>query len=151
MIWSGRMIRIRLGNLTRNWLKNCSESSHSEDTDSFLSSVRVWLTPPFNRCHREGPTSLFELRNTIQVVPFILSPQDNGTAESANQTLHGLQPRAAYGTMLSTVILVKRNREVFFVERDVWGHGPDDMPVRSTDRSTDRVFRFKLAVVPASS
>jgi hypothetical protein len=53
--------------------------------------------------------------------------------------------------MLSTVILVKRNGEVLFIERDIWGHGPDDIPVRSTDRSTDRVFRFKLAVIPNPS
>jgi len=53
--------------------------------------------------------------------------------------------------MLSTVILVKRNGEVFFVERDIWGHGSEGVPVRSTDRSTDRVFRFKLAIVPPSS
>jgi len=53
--------------------------------------------------------------------------------------------------MLSTVILVKRDGEILFVERDIWGHGPDGLPVRSTDRSTDRVFRFKLAIVPPSS
>jgi len=52
--------------------------------------------------------------------------------------------------MLSTVILIKRSGEVLFIERDIWGHGPDDIPVRSTDRSTDRVFRLKLAVVPTS-
>jgi hypothetical protein len=50
--------------------------------------------------------------------------------------------------MISTVILIKRNGEVLFVERDIWGPGPDDIPVRSTDRSTDRVFRFKLAISP---
>jgi len=134
----------------RNWLKNCSESSHSEDPNPFLLSVRVWLTPPSNSCHHEGPTSLFELRNTIQVVPLVLSPQDDGTSKSTNQTLHNLQPGTVYGTMLSTVILVKRNGEVLFVERDIWGHSPDDIPVRSTDRSTDRVFRFKLAAIPTS-
>lgn len=55
-----------------------------------------------------------------------------------------------YGTMLSTVILIKRNGEVLFIERDVWGRDPDGMPMRSTDHSTDRLFRFNLAVIPPS-
>jgi uncharacterized protein with NRDE domain len=99
-------------------------------------------------CPHEGPSCQFELRNTIQVVPLPFSSQDTGSPDSAHQTSRSLR---AYGTMLSTVILVKRDGEVLFVERDIWGHGPDDTPVRSTDRSTDRVFRFKLAVVPPSS
>ncbi|KAF9644070.1 DUF833-domain-containing protein [Thelephora ganbajun] len=102
-------------------------------------------------CHHESPNIRYELRNTIQVVPFALSPQDTGNAESTKQALHDSCPRAAYGTMLSTVILVKRNGEALFVERNIWGHGPDDIPAKSTDRSTDRVFRFKLAIIPPSS
>ena len=67
------------------------------------------------------------------------------------QASHSSWPRDAYGTMLSTVILVKRNGEVLFVERDIWGHGPDGIPVRSADRSADRIFRFELGTVPPSS
>ena len=141
-ISNGRMVpKIHFGNLTRNWPKNYSESSRSESNkNSHLSSVPMIYPLPFNSCHREDPTSLYELRNTIQVVPFDILPQGVGS-----------WPRDAYGTMLSTVILVKRNGEVLFVERDIWGHGPDDIPVKSSDRSTDRVFRFKIAVIPPAS
>jgi hypothetical protein len=34
------------------------------------------------------------------------------------------------------------------VEGDVWGPGPDDKLARSTDCSTNRVFRSKLAMPP---
>lgn len=82
-------------------------------------------------------------------MPFALSPEDPGTAEGPQQ-LDTSRFKDLYGTMLSTAILVKRNGEVLFIERDIWGYGPDGAPVRLTDGSTDRVFRFNLAVVPPS-
>ena len=102
----------------------------------------------FNSCHHKAPTRRYELRNTIQVTPFALAWEDTGSFECAQKTLPSSWPRDAYGTMVSTVILIKRNGEVLFVERDVWGRGPDGTPIKSTDHSTDRVFRFKLAIVP---
>ena len=48
--------------------------------------------------------------------------------------------------MLSTVVLVKRNGEALFIERDIWGLDRDGVPVRSTDCSKDRVFRFSLEI-----
>ena len=42
--------------------------------------------------------------------------------------------------MILTAILIKRNGEVLYIERDIWARGP-------IDPSTDRVFRFKLAIV----
>ena len=104
---------------------------------------------PSNRCHCEDPSSRFELRNTIHVTPFALSPKDTGIPKSAQQPWDSSWPRDAYGTMLSTVILIKWNGEVLFTERDIWGYGPDGTPVRTADHSTDRVFRFRLAIVPS--
>ena len=80
-----------------------------------------------------------------------MSPKDLGVAEEAGRISDGSLPGVVYGTMLSTVILIKRNGEVLFIERDIWTHGPGGAPVRPTDHSTDRVFRFKLAIVPPAA
>lgn len=111
----------------------------------------VYTFSPLNRRHREGPCSRLELQYTIQVIPFAVFPGSTGSLDSTHQTSDASQPPITYGTRLSTVILVKRNGEVFFVERDIWGPGPDGAPVRSIDRSTDRVFKFNLPIVPPSS
>ncbi|KAG1727163.1 NRDE protein-domain-containing protein [Suillus paluster] len=71
------------------------------------------------------PRARSELRNTIQVGPIQLQ-----------------EAQEFYGTRLSTVILVKRNGEVLFIERDIWKF-VDSKPVLS-DPSSQRQFRFKL-------
>jgi uncharacterized protein with NRDE domain len=52
-----------------------------------------------------------------------------------------------YGTRLSTVLLVRNNGEVLFIERDIWklGDGGDVVPVKS-DPPTERKFTFKLDI-----
>ena len=52
-----------------------------------------------------------------------------------------------YGTMLSTVVLIKRDGEVIFVERDIWGLDSTGEPTRLSDNSKDRVFRFNIQPV----
>jgi uncharacterized protein with NRDE domain len=76
----------------------------------------------------QPPSARSELRNTIQVEPFIIQGS-----------------REFYGTRLSTVILVKRTGEVLFIERDRWKL-VDAKPVLS-DYSSQREFRFGLEPV----
>ncbi|KAJ8581649.1 DUF833-domain-containing protein [Rhizopogon salebrosus TDB-379] len=79
----------------------------------------TWVQSP------QMPSTRSELRNTIQVEPL---------------NIQGSQD--FYGTRLSTVILVKKNGEVLFIERDRWKL-VDGKPVLS-DISSQREFRFKL-------
>ncbi|KAF9222981.1 DUF833-domain-containing protein [Gyrodon lividus] len=71
------------------------------------------------------PRDRSELRNTIQVEPVTIVGDD------------------LYATRLSTVVLVKRNGEVVFVERDRWKLTEEGRPILA-DPSSQRVFRFKL-------
>ena len=58
-----------------------------------------------------------------------------------------LQSVAPYGTRLSTVLLVRNNGQVLFIERDIWklvgDHG--GVPVKS-DPPTERKYIFKLDI-----
>jgi len=83
-----------------------------------LFELLTWKSP-------QMPSIRSELKNSIQVEPLILP---------------GLQD--FYGTRLSTVIMVKRNGEVLFIERDRWKL-VDGKPVLS-DISSQREFRFEL-------
>ncbi|EIW74653.1 DUF833-domain-containing protein [Coniophora puteana RWD-64-598 SS2] len=73
------------------------------------------------------PTCRAELRNTIQVDPLTIS-------ESATHT--------PYGTRLATVILVRRDGRVLFLEKDRWQTGEDGAPRLAT--SSPRRHEFKL-------
>jgi len=83
-----------------------------------LFELLTWKSP-------QMPSTRSELRNTIQAEPL---------------NIQGSQD--FYGTRLSTVILVKRNGDVLFIERDRWKL-VDGKPVLS-DLSSQREFRFKL-------
>uniref|UniRef100_A0A8H7XQL1 NRDE family protein n=1 Tax=Psilocybe cubensis TaxID=181762 RepID=A0A8H7XQL1_PSICU len=74
-----------------------------------------------------------ELRNTIQVLPIPLMLEGSSN----------LTPRY-YGTRLSTVLLVKKNGDVLFIERDIWKL-VDGQPVKPVP-PTERSFRFKLDI-----
>ncbi|KAF9527515.1 NRDE protein-domain-containing protein [Crepidotus variabilis] len=74
-----------------------------------------------------------QLRNTIQVVPVPIVL--DGPAGNPRPTY--------YGTRLSTVLLVARNGDVLFVERDIWQLGPEGKPYKA-DRPSDRTFRFTI-------
>ncbi|EPQ54630.1 DUF833-domain-containing protein [Gloeophyllum trabeum ATCC 11539] len=80
------------------------------------------------------PKAREELRNTIQIEPIPMPA--TGSARVAAPEF--------YGTRLSTVILIRRNGDVLFIERDIWGLGSDEKPWKA-DPGTQRVFRFQIA------
>jgi uncharacterized protein with NRDE domain len=75
-----------------------------------------------------------DLKNTVQVipVPIVVEGSPNVTP-------------TYYGTRLSTVLLVRKNGDVLFIERDIWELAADGTPVKA-DPPTERVFRFKLDI-----
>ncbi|KDR83037.1 hypothetical protein GALMADRAFT_238805 [Galerina marginata CBS 339.88] len=77
-----------------------------------------------------------DLRNTVQVTPVPIILEETGNI-----------PSAFYGTRLSTVLLVKKNGDVLFIERDIW-ELVDGAPVK-VDPTTERRFRFKLDIKPS--
>jgi len=87
-------------------------------------------------------TSRSELRNTVQVTPIPVVLEAKAPTENGSHT----QAPAAYGTRLSTVLLVKRTGEVYFVERDIWSRGPDGTSIIQLNPSRQREFRFNLDV-----
>lgn len=58
-------------------------------------------------------------------------------------TFDGGADRDYYGTRLSTVILVRRNGSVLFIERDIWLRDTDGSVVRG-DPHLERSFRFRI-------
>ena len=64
----------------------------------------------------------------VQVVPILLVSDGRSTY---------------YGTRNSTVLLVRRDGQVLFIERDIWELGPDGVPYKA-DPPTERKFRFKI-------
>ena len=79
-----------------------------------------------------------EKQKTIQVSPMPLP-----TASGSN---NNLQSVALYGTRLSTVLLVRNNGQVLFIERDIWKLGDaGGVPVKS-DPPTERKYIFKLDI-----
>jgi uncharacterized protein with NRDE domain len=50
-----------------------------------------------------------------------------------------------YGTRLSTVLLVRNNGQVLFIERDIWKLGEKGVPVKS-DPPTERKHIFNLDI-----
>lgn len=73
-----------------------------------------------------------ELRNTVQVPPIAIS------------TISGNLPSTFYGTRLSTVLLVRNNGQVLFIERDVWKLGDATGVPINADPPTERKYSFKL-------
>lgn len=64
----------------------------------------------------------------------IALPNPNGS----NHTVHEY-----YGTRLSTVILVRRDGQVLFAERDVWKLSPEG-DVAEAKSEDDCMFRFQI-------
>lgn len=50
----------------------------------------------------------------------------------------------SYGTRLSTVILIRRDGQVLFIERDIWQMDEYNKPAKS-DPPSERVYRFQLS------
>lgn len=106
------------------------QSLSQEPTDAEIAdrvfNVLAW------RCD-EPITSREHLRNTVQVDPIPI-------------VLEGFQmsvPATAYGTRLTSVLLIRRNGDAHFIERDIWKRDNDGSIVKA-DPPTQREFSFKL-------
>ncbi|PCH39817.1 DUF833-domain-containing protein [Wolfiporia cocos MD-104 SS10] len=89
-----------------------------------LFNLLAWKSDP-------APVDRSTLRNTIQVEP--LAVQLTHSSERSIQEF--------YGTRLSTIILMHRDGNVLFIERDIWMSSSDG-GVPKTDAKSERVFRF---------
>ena len=78
-----------------------------------------------------APTVRSELRNTILIDPM----RDPVTFEET----------WVYGTRLSTVILVRRDGSVLFIERDIWKLDSEGQIQKGDWPKGDRVHSFQLA------
>jgi len=82
------------------------------------------------------PRTGFELRNTVHVDPLMMSLRsaaDDG-------------PTDVFGTCLSTVVLVRRDGEVIFLERDMWTLDRDSRVPVLAESSSQRTYKFRLNV-----
>jgi len=80
--------------------------------------------------HPEQPIkSREDIRKTVQVLPL--------PVVFAGQSTY-------YGTRLATVLLVRKDGQVLFIERDMWELGPDGVPFRA-DPPRERKFRFRIS------
>ncbi|EJC98954.1 uncharacterized protein FOMMEDRAFT_95305, partial [Fomitiporia mediterranea MF3/22] len=82
------------------------------------------------------PNNRFQLRTSIEIPPLRMSGSLSPDARPADG--HNF-----YGTRLSTVLLVRRDGRVLFIERDVWRLDDEGNAVRGDPRK-ERVFRFRL-------
>jgi len=80
-----------------------------------------------------APPDRAELRNTIQVEPLLLPAGESADTPS----------RQYYGTRLSTVMLVRRDGAVLFIERDIWTLDSEGQLTKG-DVNGQRVFRFRI-------
>ena len=87
------------------------------------------------RC-AEAITARSGLRNTVQVEPIPIVLEGEVGSNTVVPT--------AYGTRLSSVLLVRRNGQAHFIERDIWKRDNDGNIVNLTDPPTQREFAFEL-------
>lgn len=113
-----------------------------------------------------------QLRDTIQVTPISLATQSSDAKQirtprdtpipavttisvSTPKTSDALPPaqivthvsarsQDLYGTRLSTVLLIRSDGSVLFIERDIWRLGQDGNPERVEHNTKQRVFEFEL-------
>ena len=85
------------------------------------------------------PSNRFELRNSIHIEPVRMSG-------SLEPNAKGEDWHEKYGTRLSSVLLVRRDGRVLFVERDIWKfeEANGEHRVSRGDPRRDRVFTFKI-------
>lgn len=81
------------------------------------------------------PANAVGLRNAIQITPLRVSAT-LAPDSSSSEPIY-------YGTRLSTVVLVRRDGSVLFVERDIWKLDDRGSLVRGRPKD-DRSFRFDL-------
>src|SRR5882757_3159641 len=86
------------------------------------------------------PRTRAELRTTIAVDPMRISTQSGSGSGSGP----GPDDAQLYATRLATVVLVRRDGSVLFVERDVWQLDARGDGASRADAQSARVFRFDL-------
>lgn len=81
------------------------------------------------------PSNRFQLRNSIEIPPLRLSGSLSPNAEPDGKD--------TYGTRVSQVLLVRRDGQVLFIERDFWKLDSEGNVIRGDPREA-RVFRFQV-------
>ncbi|KAF8887161.1 NRDE protein-domain-containing protein [Infundibulicybe gibba] len=103
-----------------------SEMKETELTEH-LFELLAWQSP-------EPISERPQLRKTVHVAPIPIIVE--GSPNMTNNF---------YGTRLSTILLIRPDGQVLFVERDIWKM-QDGKPVKA-DPSSERTFRFQLNVI----
>ncbi|KAG6813017.1 hypothetical protein H0H92_014755 [Tricholoma furcatifolium] len=88
----------------------------------------------FNILDWRAPDPVMErsqLRNTVHVLPFPITLE--GVTITGNNS---------YGTRLSTILLIKKNGEALFIERDMWRL--EGGQVAKANPESQRIFRFQV-------
>ena len=110
------------------------------------------------------PLNRSQLRNSIQIPPlhmtYSLDPNAHALAQPCGPKEHSVVPPEAevYATRLSTVLLVRRDGRVLFVERDIWklasgigeveensGHANDGPGEKTSTAQTHQVLSTETA------
>jgi len=121
--------KVRRGSqMFREILDSVRDDTPESDLTERLFNILTWKSdvPPSDRTG---------LRNTIQVEPLQVP-----IAEPSGGSV--LEP---YGTRLSTIILIRRDGSVLFVERDIWTLNQEGSVVRADPRQ-QRIYRFAIRV-----
>ncbi|KAG5643338.1 hypothetical protein DXG03_001057 [Asterophora parasitica] len=105
-------------------LQTLSSETQEADLTDRLFDVLAWQSP-------DPVIERSQLRNTVHVAPFPI-------------TLEGVPNMTSnmYGTRLSTILLIKKNGEAVFIERDVWRL--ENGQVVHAEPTSQRVFRFQV-------
>ncbi|KIM81059.1 hypothetical protein PILCRDRAFT_821898 [Piloderma croceum F 1598] len=106
------------------YLATVSSDTKEAELTERLFELLTWRSPDPIRQRSE-------FKETILIDPVSIAP--NGG------------PSQAYGTRLSTVILIKRDGQALFIERDILQTNEDGKLAR-TDTPSERVYRFQLSV-----
>jgi len=73
------------------------------------------------------------------------TPKTSDTLPPAQIMTHvSANSQHLYGTRLSTVLLIRSDGSVLFIERDIWHLGQDGNPERVEHNTKQRVFEFEL-------
>ena len=90
-------------------------------------SAESWTCDP-------APVDRAALRNTIQVDPIVAQWQVTPSSDR----------KEYYGTRLATVLLIRRDGSVSFVERDVWTLDPHGDVVKADAKNHQAVHRLQM-------
>ncbi|KAL5524773.1 hypothetical protein ACEPAF_9919 [Sanghuangporus sanghuang] len=111
-------------------VNKANEQKLSEDElVEHLFGILSWQSDP-------PPSNRFQLRNSIEIPPLHMSGGLSPDAEPDDRD-------NIYGTRVSTVLLVRRDGQALFIERDFWKLDSEGNVVRGDPRQA-RVFRFQI-------